>query len=123
MVSDTLTAPVRPALMALAMALSLAGILGATARGTAYWSPIHAIVLSVDRRHHTVTIRHEALETEPAGVRVCVVRNPHSLAQLRSGELIEARAQTSKATWTLDGIRVVGRSGSTTLTPRRMALL
>jgi len=81
-------------------------------RVTAFWSPIHATVLSVDRQHKTLTIRYEALETVPAGVRICAVREVKSLAHLRAGQLIEARAETSHAQWLLDDIHIVGRAGS-----------
>jgi Cu/Ag efflux protein CusF len=117
---SALTASIpRRALGALALVLWVACLTPA-ARATAYWSPIHATVLAVDRRHHTVTIRHEALETAPAGVRVCVVHDSRALLHLKEGQLIEARAETSTSLWTLDAIRIVGRSGSTT-DPRRMA--
>jgi Cu/Ag efflux protein CusF len=81
------------------------------APATSYWSAIHAVVLSVDRSHKTVTIRSEALETLPAGVRTCSVRDERTLQELRSGELIEARAQTSVSKWNLEDIRVVHNAG------------
>jgi Cu/Ag efflux protein CusF len=92
------------------------------AAATTYWSTIHAVVLSVDRPHKTVTVRSEALETVPAGVHVCAVHDLKALQQLRAGELIEARAETSHAEWTLDEIHVVGQSGSNQRTLTRMAL-
>lgn len=110
----------RRALGALAVVL-FAGCLTAVAGSTTYWSPIHATVLAVDVRHHTVTIRHEALETAPAGIRVCSVRDTRTLTHLKEGQLIEARAETSTSIWMLDAVRIVGRSGSTTTNPRRMA--
>jgi Cu/Ag efflux protein CusF len=103
-----------------ALPLAAAALFGAlvaprlvTAGASAYWSPIHATVLSVDRRHKTITIRNEALETVPSAVRVCAVRDARSIQRLRGGEQIEARAETSHAQWMLDGIRIIGRSGST----------
>jgi Cu/Ag efflux protein CusF len=81
------------------------------AAATSYWSAIHAVVLSVDRSHKTVTIRSEALETLPAGVRTCSVRDARALQELHTGELIEARAQTSVSKWNLEDIRVVHNGG------------
>ena len=99
---------------ALALALTVCFYVQATrALAGTYWSPIHAVVLSVDRHRKTVTIRHEALETVPAGVRVCAVRDARTLTRLRGGELIEARAETSHAEWVLDGIRVVPKERGT----------
>jgi Cu/Ag efflux protein CusF len=93
--------------------LALFALSPIAAPATSYWSAIHAVVLSVDRSHRTVTIRSEALETLPAGVRTCSVRDTHALQELRSGELIEARAQTSVSTWNLENIRVVHNGGAT----------
>jgi hypothetical protein len=114
----------RPPPFALACALlfALAGFATA-ARATAYWSTIHAVVLAIDHHHRTLTIRHEALETEPAGIRTCGVRDPRALLHLHVGQLIEARAETSHAQWILDGIRVVGPSGASQQTLTSMALL
>jgi Cu/Ag efflux protein CusF len=83
-----------------------------TAQRVAFWSAIHATVVSVDRKHKTLTIRHEALETVPAGVRVCAVRDSRSLEHVHAGSIIEARAETSHAEWLLEGIHIVGRTGS-----------
>jgi hypothetical protein len=49
------------------------------------------------------------------------VRDARTLTHLKEGQLIEARAETSTSIWTLDAVRIVGRSGSTTTNPRRMA--
>lgn len=74
--------------------------LPAAAEQHGYLVSVVGRVLSVDRAHGTILLRHGMLETTPAGREVCVV--PRKLLRyFRPGMDLTATADTSRRPWRL----------------------
>ena len=71
------------------------------------WIPVAGTVVSIDRVHHTVGLRHAALETLAAGTEYCRFTHPNAARYLRPGQDITAVAETDRHPWLLDNVRVM----------------
>jgi len=64
---------------------------------------VHGTVRQVDARNNTILLAYAPLETAPGGERTCLILDGRNL-RLRSGEEIEAVADTRHWRWALRGI-------------------
>ena len=70
------------------------------------WIPVAGTVVSIDRSHQTIGLRHAALETSAAGTEYCRLSHPNMTRNLRPGQDITAIAETDRHPWILDNVRV-----------------
>ena len=71
------------------------------------WIPVAGTVVSIDRLHETIGLRHAALETSAAGTEFCHFTHPTTARHLHLGQDITAIAETDRHPWILDNVRVM----------------
>ena len=76
----------------------------AAAERQGYLVTIAGRVVSVDRAHGTIVLRHGMLETTSQGIETCVVP-PRLLKYFRAGMELTARADTSRRPWRLTDVQ------------------
>jgi len=76
----------------------------AAAERQGYLVTIAGRVVSVDRAHGTIVLRHGMLETTSPGVETCLVP-PRLLKYFRAGMELTARADTSRRPWRLTEVQ------------------
>jgi hypothetical protein len=76
----------------------------AAAERQGYLVRIAGRVVSVDRAHGTIVLRHGMLETTSPGVETCLLP-PRLLKYFRAGMELTARADTSRRPWRLTEVQ------------------
>jgi hypothetical protein len=76
------------------------------------WIAVSGTVLSIDRRHQVLVLRHGPLETAPGGIVVCMLANGRVLVGLQRGDRIDGLARTDRHPWLLRDARILSRPGT-----------